>query len=658
MSNYIKKFNTYYEQLNFLSTINEQSYPYPLLVLNKENNKINTRYDGTLNKKFKYDSDEYCDIQNNYYNKEFSIIPNDVTNLEIYDMNDVLLDTKYCNGLIIPKIYEEPLYKVGLMSDVHYNDTDETDINPDTHNDDGAEYSEDLINAITYFSEHVDFVSCAGDISTDSRSHLRNYKRCVNKYAPELSLFTCSGNHDTKPKFKDHQLWREVSAINPNNEYEVIYFEDDERYCFEESGNVDNYHTNDDHTGSSFYIKKYYDNTFDVYIYLNVEYGWPDFNSYDTHNCIKLTQEELLVHSEVDQENDLHLYHPQTLRCLADILEEYKDHRCFIFTHLMFPEGAGNFHMNSDSNNIPYYAYAYDYNTNTYNHADVLRGDQGEFIYNLMEQYDNNYWFCGHSHYKWIWEKEDHNINVTKIGNSYSIHLPSLSRPLPSGITGYKNAPKDSEGAIMEVYKNYVILKGLICKEGYNNSDINTLISEYSDENMNYVTPEMFTIVNNQSTIEQLEDDYIQINYKFDSSINSNKNNIYLNDNNIIDASNFGNYMPVLRFENVQIWKGDSYEYDSTNDITYEVLTERKIGFRDHTTNDDYYYYFSSNHIYTLNNYAIEYSNYNGVVGIVFKTSSDSKYKNENLHFRFKLKLGYVHIGYVNKFLPIACYKL
>ena len=116
--------------------------------------------------------------------------------------------------------------------------------------------------------------------------------------------------------------------------------------------------------------------------------------------------------------------------------------------------------------------------------------------------------------------------------------------------------------------------------------------------------------------------------------------------------------MPVLRFEDIKVWKGDSTEYNYDNDITYELLSENKVGFRDHTTNDNYFYYLKSNHIYTLNNYAIEYPNYGGVVGIVFKTSGDSIYKTEKLHFRFKLKLGYVHIGYINKFLPIACYKL
>ena len=124
----------------------------------------------------------------------------------------------------------------------------------------------------------------------------------------------------------------------------------------------------------------------------------------------------------------------------------------------MIPEKAGNFHISSLVNQN-YYAYAYDFQNNNYNHYDVLRGDQKEFIMNLMEQYDNNYWFCGHSHYKWKWQILDHNINITKTGNSYNIHLPSMSRPLAYACTGYQSAYKDSEAAIMEVYKDYVVIK-------------------------------------------------------------------------------------------------------------------------------------------------------------------------------------------------------
>jgi hypothetical protein len=310
----------------------------------------------------------------------------------------------------------------------------------------------------------------------------------------------------------------------------------------------------------------------------------------------------------------------------------------------MFPDKAGNYHIDENFGNIEYYEYA-----SYSNHADVLRGDQGEFIRNLMEQYDNNYWFCGHSHYKWNWEKLDHRINVTKTNNSYNVHLPSLSRPLPLEINWYETAPKDSEAAIMEVYENYVIIKGLVLKENNNNLNILDIIYYYPDENTEYVTSDMISIIDNEyKSVEQLEDDYIQINYTYNRNISGDDNNIYLNPGEI-NSSNFNNYIPIIRFEDIQIWY-DGYENDniSISEITNEILNEQYVGFRDNTTNKDLWNYFlKSNHIYTL------YNN-----GLVFKISSQSNYIDYKLHFKLKFKIGFYHIGYINKFLPIACYKL
>ena len=631
---YIKVFNTEYEQREYLSVVNENDFP--LITCNKENNLVYFSSDGTLGKNLKYENENYLSFDPKYRHPEFFVIPNDVDHLTNNDEN-IPINLKY------KKEYNTPLYTVGLMSDVHYNDTD-TDMDPDTNiTNDGAEYSEDLKNALQYFiDQNVDFVACCGDISSDYSDHIKNYKRCIDKYFSNLPIFTCAGNHDTKPKYKYHNLWQSVSALN-NNDYEVTYFKDYEPFYDENTG--DTWATESSGNGTSFYIKKFYDDTFDVYIYLNIEYGFNSTSGYDTHfkNSKRfLVQEELLVHDEVDEENDLHLYHPQTLECLAEILEEYKDHRCFIFTHPMFPDKAGNFHQSSYGNNIPYYEYA-----KYSNHADVLRGDQGEYIRNLMEQYDNNYWFCGHSHYKWAWETVDHDINITTTGNSCNIHLPSLSRPLPLGIYSYQNAPKDSEAAIMEVYKDYVVIKGIVFKEKDNYQNPYELIINHPYSKMEYVTSDMFAIYGaNESTIEQLENNYVQINFIYNNDGSHDDNNIYLN-NGLIDASNFGNYIPVLRFEDVQIWYDEMDETDTIENITRNIKAEGKIGFRDHTSTSDYYYYFTSNAIYTL------YEN-----GIIFKVSSSSQYVNYHLHFKLKFKIGFVNVGYINKFLPIACFKL
>ena len=461
----VYKFNSYSQQLEAVKNFDYENCGHEHVIFgNKQNNKVSFSTDLAKNREYVYDGenfneDDYVHLDSIDSINEFNVMPKNVDKIEI--------KTKNHNKKIKTIKYdeyptEEPLYSVGLVSDVHYNDTDK-DEDPDTITEDGSEYTEDLKNALSFFeSEGVNFVSCAGDISSDASDHLKNYKRCINKYAPNVSVFTCSGNHDTKPKFKYHSIWLDVMAINRNNEYEIHRFDDGEEYSKDlGDGEYDNF-ANDDF-GTSFWFKKYYninnsdnlnEDNFDVYIYLNLEYGHNDRNNYNTHGPRKLLEDELLVHDTVGAD-DYHLYHPGTLRYFANLLEEFKDHRCFIFTHIMFGDLAGSYHY---GNGKPYYDY---YRT----HTDVMKGDQGEFCRNLFERYPNNYWFCGHSHYKWIWQTEEKYINVAHSG-SYSIHLPSLARPLPLGIKGYAVAPLDAEGAIMEVYRDYVIIKGYVFKEG------------------------------------------------------------------------------------------------------------------------------------------------------------------------------------------------
>ena len=77
-------------------------------------------------------------------------------------------------------------------------------------------------------------------------------------------------------------------------------------------------------------------------------------------------------------------------------------------------------------------------------------------------------------------------------------------------------------------------------------------------------------------------------------------------------------------------------------------MEEHNIGFRDNTTDpDEWNYYFENDHIYTT--YA---------QGIIFKISSQSRFKNLSLHIQLQGKIGFIHEGYMNKYLPIAIFKL
>lgn len=599
---YIYTFNTEREQLESLEFMNNDE---PIVAGNYETNKISLTKNALNDKSYYYANSE-GEILNNYLeiNKNYEI----KSNVSPIDSEKIAVINKESNEiekydlLQFKKINESPIYKVGLISDVHYNDIDSSDENPLTFNDDGSEYSEDLKNAIKYYANNgMDFVCCSGDISTDSEEHLRNYKRCVTKYNNNMPIYTCSGNHDTAPKFYNKELWKETAIIN--NDKEIHYSE----------GNRET---------SYYFIKKLNSGKKDVYIFLDVDYGnGEDGNGYHTHKPRLLKKEELLMHDEVEN-YDYHLYNPETLIWLSNILEEHKNDRCFIFTHLMFDEYAGTYH------NTDYFNYSL-------SQVDIIKRhyDQGEYLYNLLESYSNNYWFSGHSHYKWVWHKLDSEINVSKTNNnSFTIHIPSLARPFKYAVTNYQVNLLESESGIMEVYDDFVVIYGLILKDQLYNAEIQIP----DDDEYEYANAEMFKNQNADGYVQNIEDGYLQFNLP-------TSRNIYFNPNDIINKSNCTNAKFFVKFEDISAWIDNTEE-----DITDEVLEEELIGFRDNTTNPSLYpYYLIDNHIYTV------YQN-----GLLFKKSSVSKFINDRVKVKLKIKYCIKFENYLNKILPIAIYKL
>lgn len=133
---------------------------------------------------------------------------------------------------------------------------------------------------------------------------------------------------------------------------------------------------------------------------------------------------------------------------LEDKLEEYRNERCFIFTHLFFPDRAGNL------NGI-------------YPTKNWLTGAQLERLQGLCDKYVNTLWFSGHSHWKWSLQKYQDRANIHrnysggKAASGWSVHVPSCADPINSNGTSRENVPSESEGAVVKVYDNYVEILGL-----------------------------------------------------------------------------------------------------------------------------------------------------------------------------------------------------
>lgn len=139
---------------------------------------------------------------------------------------------------------------------------------------------------------------------------------------------------------------------------------------------------------------------------------------------------------------------------LENLLETYRNQRVFLFQHI-FPYQTTQVQVDyfGNANNV--------YTLNLWQKSGASMPDRVKFI-QLMEHYKNVIWFSGHSHLKWYLQEVNHADNYFRYKNGARfIHLPSLTVPRDiegSAITEYIYA--DSEGALMDVYPNCVIIRG------------------------------------------------------------------------------------------------------------------------------------------------------------------------------------------------------
>ena len=152
-------------------------------------------------------------------------------------------------------------------------------------------------------------------------------------------------------------------------------------------------------------------------------------------------------------------YLEEHLVWLEDKLEEYRNERCFIITHLFFPDRAGNMNDKYPSGNW-------------------LSGLQLTRLKKMCDRYVNTIWFSGHSHWEWAHQKDQDRANIYRGYNvanqptsGWCVHIPSCGIPNAydfeaEGSAAYVNKLLESEGAIVEVYDDHVDILGMNLKEG------------------------------------------------------------------------------------------------------------------------------------------------------------------------------------------------
>lgn len=148
---------------------------------------------------------------------------------------------------------------------------------------------------------------------------------------------------------------------------------------------------------------------------------------------------------------NLDLFTTEQLNWLEERLEYYKNRRVFLFEHV-FIEPTGN--INS----------LYPYNS-----MGNVDGQPGKIFRNLMAKYRNVILFTGHSHLEFVLQRLGDNANCSERTSilCHRVHIPSCAKPRANDVSTedvkentYSNYGS-SEGYVMDVYQDYIILKGI-----------------------------------------------------------------------------------------------------------------------------------------------------------------------------------------------------
>lgn len=130
------------------------------------------------------------------------------------------------------------------------------------------------------------------------------------------------------------------------------------------------------------------------------------------------------------------------LQWLYETLEENRNKRCFLFQHIRPDDSCGN---------------AYGIYKN-----DIWNGTQSVVFENLLKHYKNCIFFHGHSHLKFALQTNDNLANIDRKYGMYSVHIPSIAAPRTGNLdgTGRTELYAESEGYVVDVYRNHVVLRG------------------------------------------------------------------------------------------------------------------------------------------------------------------------------------------------------
>ena len=303
--------------------------------------------------------------------------------------------------------YGKRLYRFGLLSDVHNsNDTAGT-----------ADPSLDLKHALEFFDnkESVEFTLITGDLTnTNSDGEWETYHANINAHSPHTKVYACSGNHDGTNGLN-------IEKFKECTEQENITYSFDKTWV----GNDKKEHT-------------------DHFVIFSLR-NW---------NFSKIGESGGYTQEDLDW--------------LDLKLTEWENDRTFVFMHLFWFDGAGNFKERYPAGNW-------------------FSGELKTAMHTIRDKHSNVIWFSGHSHWKWDLQRYQSSANIKRIGKNgcWTTHIPSCANPIDSRqssseSTGYtrETVSGGSEGAVIDVYEDYIDFRGIVFKDSHAGGKTD---SEYTD---------------------------------------------------------------------------------------------------------------------------------------------------------------------------------
>ena len=346
-----------------------------------------------------------------------NIAPKGADHISVYDNEGNIVGTIPL-GHLQPQ-EEEPLYKFGLLSDIHVDTSDynySQYINTYPYSDEGQG---DFQRAIKWLldNENVDMFCACGDLSQNgTTSEFAMPQGVISNYLPTskgVPFYTCTGNHDVKTAGGNgfgtyflrsfEQSWTGMTNFERSTAF-------NESFCFD---------------------KAVGDKT-DHFIFFSM-YSYSLGSTASPYNDADITW-------------------------LRGKLDAWRNERVFVFTHLFFPDYAGNLGRVNGSGGI-------------YPSRNWLGGSQLTTLSGFLSAYPNAIWFSGHSHWKWDLQRYQKNLNVDRYGTNgaWTVHVPSLALPIDSDYTNLNSEteanrvekPLESQGGVVYVYADRIEIRGI-----------------------------------------------------------------------------------------------------------------------------------------------------------------------------------------------------